>query len=64
MNINERLEQSIEANKIELERLYVIYIQISEYVKQTYGMSLSELDNRIDDVMDAIRLANPDEEYD
>lgn len=64
MNINERLEQSIEANKIELERLQAIYIQISEYAKQTYGMSLSELDNRIDDVMDAIRLGNPDEEYD
>ena len=64
MNINERLEQSIEANKIELERLHAIYIHISEYAKQTYGMSLSEFYNRIDDVMDAIRLANPDEEYD
>ena len=64
MNTNERLEQIIEANKIELERLHAIYIQINEHAKQTYGMSLSELDNRIDDAMDAIRLGSPDEECD
>lgn len=64
MNTNERLEQTIEANKIELERLHAIYIQINEHAKQTYGMSLYDLDNRIDDAMDAIRLGSPDEECD
>jgi hypothetical protein len=42
--MTQTLEQAIEANRLELERLTAIYTEISEYAKQKHGMSLFELE--------------------
>jgi hypothetical protein len=42
--MTQTLEQAIEANRLELERLTAIYTEISNYARQKHGMSLFELE--------------------
>jgi hypothetical protein len=46
--MTQTLEQTIEANRLELERLTAIYTEISEYAKQKHGISLFELECAIE----------------
>lgn len=45
--MTQTIEQALEANALELERLKAIYTKIDEYAKQKYGMSMFELENAI-----------------
>jgi hypothetical protein len=53
--MTQTLEQAIEANKLELERLTAIYTEISNYAEQKHGMSLFELETFLEQ---ALRLDN------
>lgn len=46
--MTQTLEQAIEANKLELDRLTAIYTEISNYAKQKHGISLFELETLLE----------------
>jgi hypothetical protein len=47
--MTQTLEQAIEANKLELERLNAIYIKVNDYAKQLSGMSILDLEALIEE---------------
>ena len=47
--MKQTIQQAVQANKLELERLLAIYTEISEYANQKYRMTTFELDNAIEE---------------
>ena len=47
--MTQTLEQAIEANKLELERLNAIYIKVNDYAKQLSEMSILDLEALIEE---------------
>jgi hypothetical protein len=47
--MTQTLEQAIEANRLELERLNAIYIKVNYYAKQLSGMSILDLEALIEE---------------
>ena len=41
--MTQTLNQEVQTNKFELERLTVIYIKVNDYAKQLSGMSILDL---------------------
>ena len=58
--MTQTLEQAIEANKLELDRLTAIYTEISEYAKQKHGISLFELECAIEQADHLDNMLNSD----
>jgi hypothetical protein len=47
--MTQTIQQAIEANKLELERLHSIYIKVNDYAKQLSGMSILDLESLIEE---------------
>ena len=58
--MTQTIQQAVQANKLELDRLIAIYTKIDDYAKQTYGTSLFELENAIEQADQLDQMLNND----
>lgn len=58
--MTQTIQQALEANKLELDRLTVIYIKVNDYAKQLSGMSILDLEALIEEAERFDRTFNND----
>lgn len=58
--MNTSYEQMVQDNTLELERLIVIYNQVNDYVKQLSNMSLTQLQDSLEQAHNLDAMFNPD----
>ena len=58
--MTQTLNQEVQTNKFELERLTVIYIKVNDYAKQLSGMSILDLESLIEEAERFDRTFNND----
>ena len=58
--MTQTLDQEVQTNKFELERLTVIYIKVNDYAKQLSGMSILDLEALIEEAERFDRTFNND----
>lgn len=58
--MTQTIQQAIESNKLELDRLTVIYIKVNDYAKQLSGMSILDLEALIEEAERFDRTFNND----
>jgi hypothetical protein len=58
--MTQTLNQEVQTNKFELERLTVIYIKVNDYAKQLSGMSILDLEALIEEAERFDRTFNND----
>ena len=58
--MTQTLDQEVQTNKFELERLTVIYIKVNDYAKQLSGMSILDLESLIEEAERFDRTFNND----
>lgn len=61
--MNRTYEQVVQDNTLELERLIAIYNQVNDYVKQLSNMSLTQLQDSLEQAhnLDAMFTPDPNE---